>query len=222
MSDPDPGSRPETHTITPHIVVQNAADAAEWYAEVFGASERGRLKVPDGRLMQVELRFGDSPVMLSDEFPEMGVSRRSASAVQRPSSTSKLTTPTLRGSEPLPAAPRSGSRCKRRSGESCTGRSPIHSATGGESRSTSARCRPKSLSAQLPTHSAASRWRRSSRWRTHGLSGVWPSELRDVHTCYSAPDREPALRIGYPKRSMRAATGAIDPRTRRRIWSGGW
>ncbi len=73
MSDPDPGSRPETHTITPHIVVQNAADAAEWYTEVFGASERGRLKVPDGRLMQVELRFGDSPVMLSDEFPEMGV-----------------------------------------------------------------------------------------------------------------------------------------------------
>jgi PhnB protein len=73
MSDPDPGSRPETHTITPHIVVQDAARAAEWYTQVFGASERGRLAVPDGRLMQVELWFGDSAVMLADEFPEMGV-----------------------------------------------------------------------------------------------------------------------------------------------------
>jgi PhnB protein len=73
MSDADPGSRPETHTITPHIVVQDAARAAEWYAQVFDASERGRLAVPDGRLMQVELWFGDSAVMLTDEFPEMGV-----------------------------------------------------------------------------------------------------------------------------------------------------
>jgi PhnB protein len=73
MSDPDPGSRPETHTITPHIVVQDAARAAEWYTQVFGASERGRLAVPDGRLMQVELWFGDSAVMLADEFPEMGI-----------------------------------------------------------------------------------------------------------------------------------------------------
>jgi PhnB protein len=73
MTAPDPGSRPETHTITPHIVVQDAARAAEWYAQVFDASERGRLVVPDGRLMQVELWFGDSAVMLADEFPEMGV-----------------------------------------------------------------------------------------------------------------------------------------------------
>lgn len=73
MTDPDAGSRAARHTITPHIVVQNAARAAEWYAEVFGASERGRLEVPDGRLMQVELWFGDSAVMLADEFPEMGV-----------------------------------------------------------------------------------------------------------------------------------------------------
>jgi PhnB protein len=72
MSDADQGSRPETHTITPHIVVQNAARAAEWYTQVFGAREHGRLAVPDGRLMQVELWFGDSAVMLADEFPEMG------------------------------------------------------------------------------------------------------------------------------------------------------
>jgi PhnB protein len=60
-------------TITAHIVVRDAARAAGWYAEVFGAREENRLTVPDGRLMQVELRFGDSAVMLADEFPEMEV-----------------------------------------------------------------------------------------------------------------------------------------------------
>jgi PhnB protein len=61
------------HTITPHIVVGDAAGATRWYATVFGAEERGRLEVPGGKLMQVELWFGDSAVMLADEFPEMGV-----------------------------------------------------------------------------------------------------------------------------------------------------
>jgi PhnB protein len=61
------------HTITPHIVVGDAARAADWYRAVFGAEERGRLEVPGNKLMQVELWFGDSAVMLADEFPEMGV-----------------------------------------------------------------------------------------------------------------------------------------------------
>ena len=62
-----------THTITPHVVVGDAACAAAWYSAVFGAEERSRLEVPGGKLMQVELRFGDSTVMLADEFPDMGV-----------------------------------------------------------------------------------------------------------------------------------------------------
>jgi PhnB protein len=61
------------HTITPHIVVGDAARAADWYRAVFGAEESGRLEVPGGKLMQVELRFGDSGVMLADEFPDLGV-----------------------------------------------------------------------------------------------------------------------------------------------------
>jgi PhnB protein len=68
-----PERRIQRHTITPHIVVGDAARAADWYRAVFGAEERGRLEVAGGKLMQVELRFGDSPVMLADEFPEMGV-----------------------------------------------------------------------------------------------------------------------------------------------------
>jgi PhnB protein len=61
------------HTITPHIVVRNAAIAVDWYTDVLGAEERLRIPVPDGRLMSVELRFGDSTVMLADEFPEMEI-----------------------------------------------------------------------------------------------------------------------------------------------------
>ena len=61
------------HTITPHIVVGDAAAAADWYKQILGAEERNRIEVPGGRLMQVELRFGDSAVMLADEFPEAGV-----------------------------------------------------------------------------------------------------------------------------------------------------
>lgn len=60
-------------TITPHIVVRDAARAAQWYETVFQAEERDRLEVPDGRLMQLELRFGEARVMLADEFPELGV-----------------------------------------------------------------------------------------------------------------------------------------------------
>ena len=60
-------------TITPHIVVRDAAKAVDWYTDVLGAEERLRIAVPDGRLMSVELRFDGSAVMLADEFPEMGI-----------------------------------------------------------------------------------------------------------------------------------------------------
>jgi PhnB protein len=59
--------------ITAHIVVRDAARAAVWYADALGAEERGRIPVPGGKLMQVELWFGESQVMLADEFPELGV-----------------------------------------------------------------------------------------------------------------------------------------------------
>ena len=63
----------KVHTITPHVVVRDAAKAVDWYTNVLGAEERLRIPVPDGRLMSVELCFGDSAIMLADEFPEMGI-----------------------------------------------------------------------------------------------------------------------------------------------------
>ena len=59
--------------ITPHIVVRDADRAAAWYAQALGAEERSRIPLPGGKLMSVELAFGDSTVMLADEFPEAGV-----------------------------------------------------------------------------------------------------------------------------------------------------
>jgi PhnB protein len=61
------------HTITPHIVVRGAKRAAEWYKRALGAEERGRIPVPGGKFMQIALWFGDSAVMLADEFSEAGV-----------------------------------------------------------------------------------------------------------------------------------------------------
>jgi PhnB protein len=56
------------------MVVRGAAEAARWYASAFGAIEVGqRIEVPGGKLIHVELRLGDSAVMLADEFPELGI-----------------------------------------------------------------------------------------------------------------------------------------------------
>ena len=66
MSD----SRP---TITAHIVVRDPGRAAEWYADAFGAVEENRIAVPDGRFLEIALRIGNSPLLLCDEFAEMGV-----------------------------------------------------------------------------------------------------------------------------------------------------
>ena len=60
-------------TITPHIVVRDAARAGAWYSEALGAEEQGRIEVPGGKLMQVELDLGGATVMLADEFPDLGV-----------------------------------------------------------------------------------------------------------------------------------------------------
>ena len=59
--------------ISPHLVVGDADRAAAWYVEALGAQERSRIPLPGGKLMSVELAFGDTTVMLADEFPEMGV-----------------------------------------------------------------------------------------------------------------------------------------------------
>ncbi len=60
------------HTITPYIIVSDAAAAIDFYARAFGAEEIARMQIPNGPIMHAEVRIGDSIVMLSDENPDMG------------------------------------------------------------------------------------------------------------------------------------------------------
>ena len=64
------------HTLTPYLIVRGGPRAIDFYRRAFGAVELMRMPAPDGeRLMHAEIRIGDSNVMLSDEFPEMGGGR---------------------------------------------------------------------------------------------------------------------------------------------------
>jgi PhnB protein len=60
------------HSVTPYLVIKGAAAAIDYYKKAFGATERGRMEAPGGRIGHAELQIGDSTVMLADEFPEMG------------------------------------------------------------------------------------------------------------------------------------------------------
>jgi len=63
---------PGFHSVTPYLIVRGAARALDFYTSVFGATEIDRMPTPDGKIAHAEIRIGDSPVMLADEFPEMG------------------------------------------------------------------------------------------------------------------------------------------------------
>ena len=60
------------HTLTPYLTIRNAAAALDFYKRAFGADETFRIASPDGKVGHAEIRIGDSAIMLSDEFPEMG------------------------------------------------------------------------------------------------------------------------------------------------------
>jgi PhnB protein len=59
------------HSITPHLMVNNGAEAVAFYKNAFGAEVLGAHYTPDGKLMHAALKIGDSWVMLADEFPGM-------------------------------------------------------------------------------------------------------------------------------------------------------
>ncbi|HWB72072.1 MAG TPA: VOC family protein [Egibacteraceae bacterium] len=59
--------------VTPYLCIDGASAAIDFYREVFAASERMRMPAPAGKVGHAELQLGDSVIMLSDEFPEMGV-----------------------------------------------------------------------------------------------------------------------------------------------------
>ena len=60
------------HSVTPYLMVRDAARAMAFYHDAFGATEVMRFAGPDGRIAHAEVKIGDSHVMLADELPDQG------------------------------------------------------------------------------------------------------------------------------------------------------
>lgn len=58
--------------VLPHLTVDDAAGAIDFYVKAFDAVELGRVPGPDGKkLIHAALRLNGSTIMLNDDFPEM-------------------------------------------------------------------------------------------------------------------------------------------------------
>jgi PhnB protein len=60
------------HTVTPYLYVKDAARAIEFYKKALAATELMRFAEPSGKVRHAEIKIGNSPIMLAEEFPEMG------------------------------------------------------------------------------------------------------------------------------------------------------
>jgi PhnB protein len=57
---------------TPYLICRKAAEALDWYKKAFSATEVVRMADPSGKIMHAEFRIGPAPLMVADEFPDMG------------------------------------------------------------------------------------------------------------------------------------------------------
>ncbi len=61
------------HSITPHLVLNDTNAAIDFYKKAFSAEELFRMPGPGGQgVMHAEIRIGNSPVMMADEWPGQG------------------------------------------------------------------------------------------------------------------------------------------------------
>jgi PhnB protein len=60
------------HTVTPYLILQDAAQALEFYKKAFSAIEIVRMANPDGKVGHAEIKIGNSMLMLGEETLEMG------------------------------------------------------------------------------------------------------------------------------------------------------
>jgi len=54
------------HSLTPHLIFDNAASAIDFYKKALGAEEKSRSVGPDGKIIHAELQIGNSRFMLND------------------------------------------------------------------------------------------------------------------------------------------------------------
>jgi PhnB protein len=55
-----------------YITVSRATQAIDFYKKAFGARERGRITMPDGKIGHAEIVVNGSVIMLADEMPDWG------------------------------------------------------------------------------------------------------------------------------------------------------
>ena len=58
--------------VTPALVVSGGLKALEFYADVFGATERMRIPGPDCTVAHAEIEIGDSVIIVEEASPFMG------------------------------------------------------------------------------------------------------------------------------------------------------
>ena len=63
----------QIHEMYPYFRMKDTEAAIRFYKAAFGVTEKFRLVEPSGRIGHVELAFGPNTLMLSDEFPEYGI-----------------------------------------------------------------------------------------------------------------------------------------------------
>ncbi len=56
---------------TPYLCVSGASSAIDFYKEAFGATEVMRIADASGKIGHAEIKIGEAPIMLADEFPEI-------------------------------------------------------------------------------------------------------------------------------------------------------
>ena len=61
------------HEVYPYLRVRDAGKAIDFYRRAFGAQELFRLTEPGGKIGHAEIRIGATTLMLSEEYPEMGI-----------------------------------------------------------------------------------------------------------------------------------------------------
>lgn len=59
-----------TPAVIPHLCVDDAPAAIDFYVKAFGATELGRVPHPDGRIVHAAIQINGFTIMLNDDFPE--------------------------------------------------------------------------------------------------------------------------------------------------------
>jgi PhnB protein len=59
------------HTVTPYLILNDAAAAIEFYKKALGAAEVMRMDDPSGKIHHAEIGIGGSRIMLADEHPDI-------------------------------------------------------------------------------------------------------------------------------------------------------